>query len=101
MKRWSEQSYGCITVTIPKEETLKKEFKDMTLRERFNAKCLAVTKYAKVNNLSQPMLSDILNGKSKTTAKRQTKKGSARKIYAQLKKDDIYIGALPWEDVVC
>ena len=73
----------------------------MTLRERFDAKCLAVSKYARVNKLSQPMLSDILNGKSKTTAKRRTKKGSARKIYAQLKKDGIYIGTLPWEVVAC
>ena len=77
------------------------KIKNMTLRERFEAKCLSVTKYAKKNKLSRPMLSDILNEKSKTTAKRRTKKGSARKIYAQLKSDNIYIGALPWENESC
>ena len=77
------------------------DFKNMTLRERFDCRGLGVSKYAKAYKLSQPILSNVLNGKEEITGLRRTKKGTVRKIFSQLKKDGIYIGSLPWEEKAC
>jgi len=66
-----------------------------SLRERFDAKGYGVCKYAKAHKLSQPRLSEVLDEKVKGT--NRSRVGAVRKVYAQLKKDGIYVGALPWE----
>lgn len=71
--------------------------KEMTLRERFDAKGFGVVKYAKAKNLCQTRLSEVLAEKEFATGKNRSKTGVIRKVYAQLKKDEIWIGALPWE----
>jgi len=70
----------------------------MTIRERFDAKNFAVVKYAKNNELSQPILSRILNDDETVHGKGKNGKGVSRKIFMQLKTDGIWLGALPWED---
>ncbi len=74
-----------------------KEVKILTLREKFDSKGFGVTKYARAHKLSQPILSNILNGKGETTGTNKSRLGKTRLIYRQLKKDGIWIGALPWE----
>lgn len=74
-----------------------KSFKHMSLRERFDMRGYAVNKYARAHGLSQPILSNVLNGKKDTTGTHRSRKGATRRVYAQLKKDGVWIGALPWE----
>ncbi len=67
------------------------------LRERFDARGFGVSKYAKAHSLSQPILSNVLNSADETTGTNRSRSGVTRKVYAQLKKDEVWIGALPWE----
>jgi len=76
---------------------MKKEYRDMTLKERFDSRGFGVSKYAKVHGLSQPILSNVLKGDALTKGTRRTRVGVTKKVYLQLKKDDIWIGKLPWE----
>ena len=89
---------GVISVEIVnsiKEDNLK--VKKMSLRERFDRRGFGVNKYAKAFGLSQPVLSKVLSGDKETTGSRKTKEGTTKKVYAQLKSDGVWIGALPWE----
>ena len=74
-----------------------RDAKGLTLRERFDAKGFGVVKYARAHKLSQPILSNILNEKGETTGTNRSRRGKTKLIYRQLKKDGIWIGALPWE----
>jgi len=67
------------------------------LRARFDAKGFAVMKYARAHGLSHPILSNVLAEKEDATGTHRSRKGATRKVYAQLKKDGVWIGALPWE----
>jgi len=71
--------------------------KEMHLRERFDAKGFGVVKYSKAHLLSQTRLSEVLAEKNIATGRNRTRTGATRKVYAQLKKDGIWMGALPWE----
>ncbi len=82
-------------VNIVEEDSLDR--KKMSLRERFDRRGFAVNKYAKAYGLSQPVLSNVLNGDKETTGRRRTRAGTTKKVYAQLKSDGVWIGALPWE----
>ena len=73
------------------------DLKNMTLKERFDAKGFSVVKYARAYGLCQPTLSLILGGDEMTTGKRRSRKGNTRKAYMKLKEDGVWIGALPWE----
>lgn len=73
------------------------KLKNMTLKERFDAKGFSVVKYARAHGLCQPTLSLILGCDAQTTGKRKSAKGNTRRVFAQLKKDGVWIGALPWE----
>lgn len=79
------------------KEVIVKEWKEMTLRERFDARCLAVNKYARAHKLSQPILSRVLSGDEEIKGTNRSRSGTTRKVFAQLKKDGIWIGPLPWE----
>lgn len=68
-----------------------------TLRERFDAKGFGVVKYARAHGLSRVILSNVLSEREDTAGTRRTQRGETRKVYAQLKKDGVWIGALPWE----
>lgn len=71
-----------------------KNFKNMTLKERFDSRGFAVKKYATAYGVSHTILSMVLsevrNGKYNIN-------GDTRKIIAQLKQDKVWIGKLPWE----
>ncbi len=73
---------------------INKSLKDMTLKERFDSRGFAVKKYATVYGVSHTVLSMVLSEKSHG---RNNINGDTRKIMAQLKKDNVWIGKLPWE----
>ena len=74
-----------------------KAFKEMSLRERFDMRGFAVMKYARAHGLSHPILSNVLGEKEDNTGTHRSRKGATRRVYAQLKKDGIWLGSLPWE----
>ena len=67
-----------------------------TLRERFDRRGFGVNKYAKAYGLHSSTLSRVLT--EELTGKNASG-GAVRKVIAQLKKDEVYIGKLPWECV--
>ena len=69
--------------------------RELSLRERFKRKGFGVVSYARAHNLSQPILSYVLDGKGGVTGKRSS--GAVRKVYARLKADGVWVGPLPWE----
>ena len=71
--------------------------KGVGLRARFDAKGFGVVKYAKAHGLSQTRLSEVLAENNVATGKNRSRVGATKKVYAQLKQDEIWIGALPWE----
>lgn len=75
---------------------MAKSLKDTTLKERFDSRGFGVKSYSKAYGVSHSILSLVLsgvyNGKHSTA-----KDGPTKRIIAQLKKDKIWIGALPWE----
>ncbi len=73
------------------------EVREMSLRECFDAQGFGVVKYAKAHGLGETRLSEVLGEKDWATGTNRSRVGATRKVYAQLKKDGIYIGALPWE----
>lgn len=75
----------------------KKSFKEMTLRERFDSRGFGVTPYAKAYGVNRQTLYDIFDGTSTGAKNSDKKSGNVRRIIAQLKKDKVWIGPLPWE----
>lgn len=73
---------------------INKSLKGMTLKERFDSRGFAVKKYATVYGVSHTVLSMVLSEKRNG---RNNINGDTRKIMAQLKKDKVWIGKLPWE----
>jgi len=77
---------------------MQKQFKKMTLKERFDSRGFGVSSYARAYGVSHTILSLVLkgtyNGKHQNT---KANGGATRKIIAQLKQDKIWIGKLPWE----
>ncbi len=76
---------------------MAKKIREMSIRERFNAKGFGVVKYARAHKLSQPILSYILSENKDVTGRQNNGRGVTRKAYTQLKSDGVYIGTLPWE----
>lgn len=70
--------------------------KEEELRERFDKRGFGVNKYAKAYGLNSSTLSRVLSGE--LTGKNDAG-GTVRKVIAQLKKDHVYVGQLPWERV--
>ena len=68
-----------------------------SLKDRFDSRGFSVSKYAKAYGLDRVILSYVLNGSKEIKGTNRTKSGSTRKVFAQLKKDGIWIGPLPWE----
>jgi len=83
---------------------MKKNIKDMTLKERFDSRGFSPMAYAKAYGKSKNKndvdttritLNRILSGNG--TGTKQSENGVTRKLIAQLKKDGVWIGPLPWE----
>ena len=68
-----------------------------TMRERFDKKGFSPTAYAKAYGVSRDVLYRVLDGKLTGVKKSHENGGNTRKVIAQLKKDGIWIGRLPWE----
>jgi|GEM_PF-3274377 len=75
----------------------RKSFKEMTLRERFDARGFSPMAYAKAYGVDRSTLYDVFKGISTGTKISNKKSGDVRKIISQLKKDEIWIGPLPWK----
>ncbi|MGE4511960.1 MAG: hypothetical protein AB7D43_12765 [Sulfurimonadaceae bacterium] len=67
----------------------------INLRKRFELSGRSITLYARVKGLQKTALERVLNGEA--TGERTRAEGQTRKVFAHLKADGIYIGALPWE----
>ncbi|AXH14346.1 hypothetical protein AMYT_0753 [Malaciobacter mytili LMG 24559] len=76
---------------------MKKSLKDMNLRERFDSRGFSPMAYAKAFGVDRSTLYDVFKGNSTGTKQSNKKSGDVRKIIAQLKKDKVWIGPLPWE----
>lgn len=76
---------------------MKKDFKSMTLRERFDSRGFSPQSYARAYGVSKSTLYDVFSGAITGKKDSSNKSGDARKIIAQLKKDKVWIGKLPWE----
>lgn len=74
---------------------MKKTLKEMSLRERFDSRGFGVNSYAAAYGVGHSILSQVLSGVY--SGKNSTENGKTRRIIAQLKKDKIWIGPLPWE----
>jgi len=72
------------------------EFKDMSLKERFNKRGFGVTSYARAYGVGHSILSLVLSGVY-NGRNSSVNGGATRRIIAQLKKDKIWIEKLPWE----
>lgn len=68
-----------------------------TMRMRFNKKGFSPTAYARAYGVSRDVLYKVLDGTLKGVKKSHEHGGNTRKVIAQLKKDGIWIGKLPWE----
>ena len=76
---------------------MKKDLRDMSLRERFDSRGFSPQSYAKAYGVSRAVLYDVFAGVITGKKDSSNKSGDARKIIAQLKKDKVWIGKLPWE----
>lgn len=83
---------------------MKRNIKNMTLKERFDSRGFSPMAYAKAYSNSKEKnevektrisLTRILSGNG--TGTKQSENGVTRKLIAQLKKDGVWIGPLPWE----
>ena len=74
---------------------MKKDFKDKTLKERFDSRGFGVNSYAKAYGVGHSILSQVLSGVY--SGRNSNENGKTRRIIAQLKKDKVWIGKLPWE----
>jgi hypothetical protein len=78
----------------------KRNIKDMTLRERFDARGFSPAAYAKAYGVERVVLYGIFSGRVtgvKKSHKKDSTSGDVRRVIAQLKKDKVWIGKLPWE----
>lgn len=76
---------------------MKKTLKEMTLRERFDSRGFSPQAYAKAYKVDRSTLYDVFAGKATGKHSSTPKGGDVRRIIAQLKKDKVWIGPLPWE----
>ena len=74
----------------------QRKLKDMTLRERFDKRGFSPMAYSKAYGVSRQVLYDVFSGDAKGTKSSVKKSGDVKRIIAQLKKDGIWIGKLPW-----
>ncbi len=65
------------------------------LRARFEDKKYTVCRYAQILGVSHSILTNILDGKYNGSKSKDG--GAVRKVLVELKKDDVWIGVLPWE----
>ena len=72
-----------------------RNIKDMTLKERFDSRGFGVNSYSKAYGVNHSILSQVLDGVY--SGRNINENGSTRRIIAQLKKDKVWIGKLPWE----
>ncbi len=75
---------------------MAKNIKDTSLRDRFDKKGFSPTAYARAHGVSRDTLYAIFSG-ALTGTKKSTRGESTKRVIAQLKKDGIWIGKLPWE----
>ncbi|WP_419768552.1 hypothetical protein [Arcobacter sp.] len=73
-----------------------KSLKEMTLKERFDSRGFSPMAYSRAYKVDRTTLTRVLDG-TLTGEKESPRSGGVRKIFAQLKKDKIWIGPLPWE----
>ena len=71
--------------------------KNISLRERFDKRGFSPAAYAKAHGVERAVMYDIFNGASTGRNNISKKSGSVRRIIAQLKKDGVWVGPLPWE----
>ncbi len=76
---------------------MKKTFKDMNLKERFDSRGFSPMAYSKAYGVDRTSLLRVLDG-TLTGEKNGSRTGGIRRIIAQLKKDKIWVGKLPWEE---
>lgn len=76
---------------------MKKNIREMTLRERFDSRGFSPMAYAKAYSIRRDTLYDIFSGVSTGKKDSSKKSGDVRRAIAQLKKDKVWIGPLPWE----
>jgi hypothetical protein len=76
---------------------MKKNLRDMTLRERFDSRGFSPQAYAKAHDVDRSTLYDVFNGTVTGKKSSSNKSGDAKRIIAQLKQDKVWIGKLPWE----
>lgn len=76
---------------------MKKPLKQMSLRERFDARGFSPQAYAKAFSVDKSVLYDVFAGRATGKKDSSKKSGSVQRIIAQLKKDKVWIGPLPWE----
>jgi hypothetical protein len=65
------------------------------MRESFDNRGFGLTAYARAYGVDHSMLSRVLNGEY--DGSKGHRGGSSRRIVAQLKKDKVWVGPLPWE----
>jgi len=66
------------------------------IRYEFDKRGFSPMSYSKAFDLCRSSLTKVLNGEL-TGEKMTPRSGAARKVVAQLKKDKVWIGKLPWE----
>uniref|UniRef100_UPI0040477E8A hypothetical protein n=1 Tax=Aliarcobacter sp. TaxID=2321116 RepID=UPI0040477E8A len=76
---------------------MKKTLKEMSLRERFDSRGFSPQAYAKAYGVDRATLYDVFAQRVTGRKDSTNKSGDARRIIAQLKKDKVWIGKLPWE----
>ncbi len=74
---------------------MNKSLKDLTLKERFDKRGFGVTAYARAYGVDVSLLSKVLS--CEYDGSKGHRGGATRKIIAQLKKDKVWIGPLPWD----
>jgi hypothetical protein len=76
---------------------MKKTLKEMSLRERFDSRGFAPLSYARAYGVNKSVLYDVFAGRATGKKDSSKKSGEVQRIIAQLKKDKVWIGPLPWE----
>jgi hypothetical protein len=76
---------------------MKKSLREMTLRERFDSRGFSPQAYAKAYKVDRKTLYQVFSGEATGKKDSSNKSGDVKKIIAQLKKDKVWIGKLPWE----
>ena len=71
--------------------------KKMTIKEVFEKRGFSISSYSKAYRINRQTLYDVFNGISTGVKDSSKKSGDVKRIIAQLKKDKVWIGKLPWE----